>query len=125
MTSHPGFKFILLGDFNCNLYNDNHPFTPLVNDLMLRQKLICSYELRTNFNPDDLYTRSSRNSNGDSFSLLDYIIISEDLKGLTTNVTVNHLSDNLSDHLPVSADFDLIFSDIVTKNSDYLPASKI
>ena len=29
MTNHSGYKFILLGDFNCNLYNSSHPFTPL------------------------------------------------------------------------------------------------
>ena len=62
-------------------------------------------------------------SRGESHSLLDYIIISDEFKVLISNININHLSDNLSDHLPVSADFDLIFSDIVGKRFDYLPAS--
>ena len=123
MTNHSGYKFILLGDFNCNLYNSSHPFTPLVHDLMKRQKLSCSFDLRSDFDSNSFYTRSSRSATGECHSLLDYIIISEELKDLVSNVTINHLSDNLSDHLPVSADFDLIFSDIVDKHSNYLPAS--
>ena len=33
IINHPGYKFILLGDLNCNLYNENHPFTPIVKGL--------------------------------------------------------------------------------------------
>ena len=90
---------------------------------MKRQKLSCSFDLRSDFDSNSFYTRSSRSATGECHSLLDYIIISEELKDLVSNVTINHLSDNLSDHLPVSADFDLIFSDIVDKHSNYLPAS--
>ena len=76
MTSHPNFKFILLGDFNCNLYNVNHPYTQIVLDLLSRKKLFCSFDLRADFQPDSFYTRTSTGVNGENKSLLDYILIS-------------------------------------------------
>ena len=123
MISHPGFKFILLGDFNCNLYNGNHPFTPIIRNLMSQHNLICTFDLRDNFDPINSYTRSSSSANGDVFSLLDFILISDELKHFVSNVTINHFSDNLSDHVPVTADFDLILSDIVSHKPNYRPAN--
>ena len=123
IINHPGYKFILLGDLNCNLYNENHPFTPIVKGLMSRQNLICSFDLRANFDPNNSFTRSSTGVNGPVYSLLDFILISSDLKDFVSNVTINHFSDNLSDHSPVSANFELILSDIVTNKPQYRPAS--
>ena len=91
MISHPGYKFILLGDLNCNLYNDNHPFAPLIHDLMSRQRLVCCFDLRNDISPGNLYTRSSSSSRGESHSLLDYIIISDELKVLISNINIKIL----------------------------------
>ena len=37
-------KLVIAGDFNCNLYDFGHPFTPLIRDLMLRHNLICIFD---------------------------------------------------------------------------------
>ena len=123
IESHPNYEFILLGDFNCNLYDDSHPFFPIVNDLMSRRNLFCCFDARPDFDHATFYTRSSHARNVESRSLLDFILVSKDLKNLVSNVSINHFSDNLSDHLPVSACFDLMLNDIVQKKCDYLPAS--
>ena len=122
LTCHPNHEIILLGDFNCNIYKPNHPFTPLLCDLLSRHNLSCTFDLRPNFDPVNSYTRTNYGSDG-NVSLLDYIFISDDLKSITTNTTINHFSDNASDHLPVSSDFQLSLSDIVTKKYEYPPAS--
>ena len=122
INSHPNYEFILLGDFNCNIYKPSHPFTPLVRDLLSRHNLCCTFDLRENFDPNNSYTRTNYGSDG-NVSLLDYIFVSDQLKSFTTNITINHFSDNLSDHLPVSANFELSLSNIVTKKADYLPAN--
>ena len=106
IDSNPGCRFILLGDFNCNIYNYNHPFTPIVRDLMQLRRLICTYDLIDNFDPDEVYTRrdSRPGSNG---SLLDYVFISEELRDMTSNPVICNFNDNFSDHLPILVDIDL------------------
>ena len=123
MASHIGYKFILLGDFNCNIYNNSHPFTPIVRDMMSRHDLMCSFDLCHNVDVGNLFTRSSPSANGDVNSLLDFILISSELRNYVSNVTINHFSDNLSDHLPVTADFDLVLSDLIDRKQNYRPAS--
>ena len=90
---------------------------------MSRQNLLCSFDLCANFDPNNSFTRSSTGVNGPVYSLLDFILISSDLKDFVSNVTINHFSDNLSDHSPVSANFELILSNIVTNKPQYRPAS--
>ena len=123
MNSCPEYKFVLLGDFNCNIYNSRHPYTPLVRDLMCRRNLICTYDLQTNFDPSISWTRQNTGVGASSGSLLDYVLISEDLKGNVSNIVINHFSENLSDHLPVSVNLELSFTNLVKKNTDYLPAN--
>ena len=123
MNCSPGYKFVLLGDFNCNIYNPRHPYTSIVRDLMLSRNLICTFDLLDGFDPDVHYTRTNTGPGANNGSLLDYVIISKELKDSVSGITINHLPDNLSDHFPVSVDFELSLTDIITKKRDYLPAS--
>ena len=105
ISDNPGYKFILLGDFNCNIYKYDHPFTSAIRDLMTRRRLFCTYDLIDNLNSDVLYTRQDfKTGNG---SLLDYVFVSEELRDITSNILISHFSDNASDHLPVSVDIEL------------------
>ena len=122
MVSHPDYKFILLGDFNCNLHNDSHPFTPIIQSLMSRRNLTCSFDLHGNFDPNNSFTRSSSGVNGPVFFLLDFILISSEMADCVKSVSINHFSDNLSDHLPVTVDFEFFLSDIVRIKPQYRPA---
>ena len=35
MSERPDAQFVLLGDFNCNIYNSSHPFAASLNDFIL------------------------------------------------------------------------------------------
>ena len=106
IASNPGYEFILLGDSNCNIFNSSHPYTPAIKNLISRWRLFCSYNLINSFNPFTMYTRRDFKATSNN-SLLDYVFISEDLKDICSNTTVNHFADNTSDHLPVSVDIEL------------------
>ena len=75
-----------------------------------------------NFDANSSWTRKNNRAGGSSGSLLDYVFISEELKGIASNVVINHFSDNLSNHEPVCADFHLYLTDTVTKKFAYPPA---
>ena len=111
ISNNPDFKVILLGDFNCNLYDDNHPFTPSVRGLMQRRRLLSTFDLMDNFDADLLYTRRPFGGRGNG-SLLDYVLISEELRNIASNVVIGHYPDNSSDHYPVSVDIELSITDV-------------
>ena len=115
MDNNLDCSFILAGDINCNIYKQNHPFTPLIRDLMQRRSLCCTYDLIENFDPNTAWTRSNFGS-ASTGTLIDYIFVSEDIKALVSNVKINHLHGNLSDHLPVSIDIQFVFEPFTFMN---------
>ena len=91
IDDNPGYKLILLGDFNCNIYKNDHPFTPAIRNLMTRRRLFCTYDLIDNLNPDVLYTRQDFKTG--SSSLLDYVFVSEELRDVSSNILISHFPD--------------------------------
>ena len=106
INSNPGCYFVLLGDFNCNIYNAQHPFSPIVQEFISRRRLTCTFDLKDSFDPNTAFTRTNYGA-ANSGSLLDYIFVSDELKNFTSNVIISHYSDNFSDHLPVTVDIEL------------------
>ena len=50
MHENKNCQFIVLADFNCNLYEANHAYSPIINQLMEKHNLFSCYDLVTNFN---------------------------------------------------------------------------
>ena len=105
IQSYRDSKFIILSDFNCNIYDSNHRFSRMINDLMAKYDLVPALNQSPAFDPSDSYTRFDLKTN--SFTLIDGILISNSLKSRVSNVTIMHSADNVSDHLPVSLDIEL------------------
>ena len=43
MDTNPQYKFILFMDFNCNLFNNSHPYSKLINAMMSNFDLVSNY----------------------------------------------------------------------------------
>ena len=123
MESNPGYQFIILADFNCNLYQTNHPFTTLIRDLMSRKKLFCCYDLDNSFDPSTAWTRVNFKKRGERGTLIDGILASEGLRDRITSTEICQYPDNLSDHLPVSIDIELFITKNDSSQTTYLPKS--
>ena len=73
-------KFVIAGDFNCNLYDSSQPFTPLTRDFMSRHNLTCCFDIIPNFDSNSIWTRNCQRSGCNHNSLLDYVLFSDELK---------------------------------------------
>ena len=104
IEKHNSYRVVVLGDLNCKLFDDKHHFTPYLRNFMKQCKLICTFELCKNFNVNTDFSHTGR---AGKKSLLDYVLISKDLKSDIRRVFINHYFNNLSDHRPVSVDIEL------------------
>ena len=120
MSSNPGCYFILLGDFNCNIYNERHPFTPIIRDLLNRRHLTCTFDLMASFDSNVSYTRTNYGAAG-SGTLLDYVFVSHELREFSSDIMINNFPDNLSDHLPVTFNIELTVCVTDINRVNYLP----
>ena len=102
ISQNVGCKFIILADANCNIYNINHPYTALIRHMMERHSLLSCFDLVENFDHNSAFTRSDTKTQ--SFTLIDHILISNDLKESISNVRISTHGNNLSDHNPVEID---------------------
>ena len=50
-------QFVILGDFNCNLYNSSHPFATSLYNFTSLHNLICTFSMMEFFQIDLAYTR--------------------------------------------------------------------
>ena len=123
VSSNPGCDFLLLGDFNCNIYDNRHPFTPIVRDLLTRRGLICTFDVCDSIDVNSAYTRTNYGAAG-SGTLLDYIFVSRDLLGFINNIEIDHFPDNLSDHLPVTLEITVPVAQTASIKSNY-PATNV
>ena len=97
ISDNPEAHFIVLGDFNCNIYDLSHPFTESLNSFVTSRGLVNAYSLMSSFQAGSTYTRYDSRST----SLLDYIFMSPFICDRVSNVSIGHFHDNHSDHLPV------------------------
>ena len=97
MSQFVDAQFVILGDFNCNVYDRTHPFTASFTDFLESHDLKNTFSLMNNFSTISSYTRYDTRSR----SLLDYIFVSNGLSSLVSDVSIGDYHDNVSDHLPV------------------------
>ena len=98
ISLNPHSKVIFLGDMNCNLYL-NGPFSDILRNFLHARNLTCTYDLIPSFDTSKEYTRYNLKQN--SFTLLDYIFISNDLIPFVDSIEIINDAVNTSDHLPV------------------------
>ena len=106
-------KFIILADFNCNIYDSNHRYTQLIQPLMNKYNLVSALDIDESFDADSAFTRFDVKTN--SYTLIDGILISEDLRSKVSRVGIFQDGDNVSDHLPVEMDITLHITEVDTK----------
>ena len=105
MEENSDAEFVILMDFNCNLYDPKHPFFDSLTDFINSHFLTSVYDLSANFRPQSVYSRFDSKSK----SLLDYIFVSKNLCHCINDVHIMNYPDNTSDHLPVEVDLTLKF----------------
>ena len=66
---------------------------------MERFNLFSCFDINANFDPDNAFTRSDAKTN--SYTLIDGILISYELRDIVSDIRIVHQGDNLSDHCPV------------------------
>ena len=98
IKDNPFSKVILLGDMNCNVYQQNR-FSDALNSFLTDKNLFCAYELMSSFSSNTSYTRCNVKQN--SYSLLDYFFISQELIPFVDSIDILQSGFNLSDHLPI------------------------
>ena len=103
-----------MADFNCNLLDTSHRYTRLLLPLMEKYDLMSSFEVDVNFNPDTAFTRYDRKTK--SYSLIDGILISKDLKSKVSRISICHDGNNVSDHIPVELDLVLNVQELKSEN---------
>ena len=123
MCENSHCRFVLAGDFNCNLYNQSHPFSRIVRDLMHRWRLSSTFDNMDAFESDTTWTRLNNRGGVVSGTLLDYIIISENLMTNLLSVEIQDFPENTSDHLSVSIELSLTLADPIRKHIPAIPRS--
>ena len=107
--------FVIVGDFNCNIYDPTHPFVPSLSDFLQSHCLYNTFSLMASFDASSSFTRSDSRSK----SILDYVFVSEALLSRVSNVAIGEYHDNFSDHLPVEVDISLCLSDTGSRHTSH------
>ena len=114
LVNNPNSKVVLMADFNCNLYDNNHPFSRLIRDFMTEYGLFSCFDLIPSFDPTTQYTRCDIKRN--SYTLIDYVLISQSLRPFVENVCIDHHPLNVSDHIPVRLELNVNISPLIAHN---------
>ena len=102
-------KVMILADINCDIYDDSHPYTSMIRDLMERHNLQSAFDMVDNFDYQSSFTRFDLKTN--AYSLIDGILNSSSLREYISNVQILTRGDNVSDHCPVQLDIDVQISE--------------
>ena len=102
MHNNNDADFIILADFNCNIYDTSHRYTQILLPLMEKYDLIPAFDIDPNFDSQTSYTRNDAKTQ--SYSLIDGILISKNLESKVTRIAICHDALNVSDHAMVETD---------------------
>ena len=102
IEQNPNCKYMILADFNCNIYDTTHPYSKIMREFMERHHMFMCYDIDCTFDHKSAFTRCDEKTN--SHTLIDGILISNDLWNLVSNVRISMHGDNSSDHCPVEID---------------------
>ena len=117
LKSNPFHKYILMADFNCNLYELNHPYANLVNDFMHEYGLVSCFDSVPNFDHSMHYTRSDIKRN--SYTFIDCIVVSQSLQPFIVNAEICHHHMNVSDHAPIRLTLNVNVESFCTEKNTY------
>ena len=105
IISNPNARFIITGDWNCNILDDSQPMSASILTFLRNYDLISSHDLDPSFCRDKSYTRCCIKSG--TYSILDYIFFSRSLRDRVKGCTIEYDGRNPSDHFPVSLQLDV------------------
>ena len=98
-----------------NIYDHSHPFAEIIRDLMAEYGLVSCFDSVVDFDHKSAFTRFDTKTN--SYTLIDNILISNELRNMISNVRISMYGDNLSDHCPVELDLSVHIAEYkTTKN---------
>ena len=106
MDANPSSRFLVLGDFNYNLYDSRLEMSEVLQNFLSEYDLCNSHEYDTSFDAGSSFTRCCTTSK--SYSLLDYIFFSRSLWGRVSDCAIVQDGENPSDHVPVQIRLDLV-----------------
>ena len=115
MSQNTDCKFMFLADLNCNIYDPTHCYTKLIHDLMVKHRLLSAFDLVQNFDYGSSFTRFDKKTN--SYTSIDGILLSEELRFMVSNIRISNYGNNVSDHLPV----ELTLSTTIATNEPRVP----
>ena len=113
MCENNDCKFIVLADFNCNIFDTSHVYTKLIRQLMVKHNLISGFETDPNFDYVNSFSRCDVKTK--SFTLIDGFLISNSLRDSVGNIRISKYGDNLSDHCPVELDLFVNIAESIVK----------
>ena len=119
IKDNPGSNVILFGDMNCDIYSSNNRFSVSLKTFLSDSNLTCTYDLSSTFDKQSVYSRCDLKRN--SFSLLDYVFVSQDLCQYVDSVEIINSPLNLSDHFPVIVSFTFDISTLSYKKNSIPP----
>ena len=111
----PDSEYVICMDMNCNVYDSNHVFTPLLTDFIVHNDLFKALDLNSNFDSFTAWTRQDFKKHNSSRTLIDGILVSKKLIPLITDVKIGHYGENVSDHCPVELEINLELSSFVSR----------
>ena len=106
LSSNPSARFIVLGDFNYDLYDKSQSMSIAAMELLDGFEMVCTHDLDEDFCRDNSYTRCCESNN--SYSLLDYVFISRTLRDRVKNCHIYYDGGNPSDHFPVHLELEVV-----------------
>ena len=87
--------------------------------MMVRHNLISCFDLDEHFDSNTAFTRSDPKTN--SFTLIDYVLISNDLSEMVGNIRISSYGNNLSDYNPVEIDLTVHITELRTSLNQKIP----
>ena len=93
IEENPNCKYMILADFNCNVNDTTHPYSKIVGEFMERHHMFMSYDIDPNFDKQSAFTRCDEKTN--SYTLIDGILISSDLRDLVSNVCIKSFGQKM------------------------------
>ena len=106
ILSNPSAKFIITGDFNCNIFDVIQPMSSTICRFLDNYNLVSSHSIDPSFNEATSYTRCCLKSG--NYSILDYVFVSRTLLDRVKECGIDYDGRNPSDHFPVTLKLDVV-----------------
>ena len=116
VTENNDCSFVLLADFNCNVYDKTHAFSKMVKSFTRKWNLVSAFDLDPMFDSSNAWTRHNAKSRSQSF--LDCIFVSQKLLTVVTKPRIVYDSHNVSDHFAIEIDLELIMQKTINSSND-------